>query len=177
MSAADDAVTTALLADLAAAQAARRAPVVTAPQPVPVDAPPEDVPAPPLRDMLAELQEAQPDRLPWPDDWFDHTDSGQIKACRSIWGAALLACIRHALDASGMTDKRLNAGARVLNVDWFRSRDFHMMCALAGLDGVAMMDRLSDPARRDDIVARLSANPKEGVPQRVSRRAGGGGDV
>lgn len=176
MSAADDLLAAALLSDLARAMSDPTARVVSAPPHV-VDAPTAEAPAPSLRDMIAEQCAAQPDRLPWPEDWFDRTDSGQAQACRDLWGAALLACVRHAIGAAGMTDTRLNAGARILNVDWFRSKDFHMMCALAGLDGVAMMDRLSNPALRDQIVARLSANPKAGVPQPGSRRGSGGDDV
>lgn len=124
---------------------------------------PDTPPRPDLRSMLAEQCAADPDRLPWPDDWFNGTDSGQAAACRALWGAALFACIRSALGAIGANDAK---NTRTVSLSWFETKDFHTMCALAGFDGVAIADRLSDPDRIADIIARLE--PVRG-PQRGQR--------
>lgn len=156
----DDALA-AILADyMAAADDARPA------LPAPSAAVARDAPTrPDLRAMVAEQCAADPERLPWPDDWFDYTDSGQVHACRALWASALFACIRSALGAVGAVDARNTRSASV-SISWFRTTDFYTMCALAGFDGVALADRLTDPERVAEIAKRLE--PVRG-PQRGQR--------
>jgi hypothetical protein len=171
----DDALA-ALLADFLAVDA--RAIKKAGGQTVPVDAATkvqEELP-PSLREMIAEQCAADPDRLPWPDDWFDHTDSGQAQACRDLWGAALIACIRTALDATGVYDGRPSRETVNLSSSWFRSSDFHMMCALAGLDGVACMNRLIDPDRVPEIIAAFKGAPKGGAAFHATSERGADAD-
>jgi hypothetical protein len=107
--------------------------------------------------MIIEQHDAQPDRLPWPSDWFETTDSGQIAACRELWAAALTACIKTALGIDGEYTRRYGQDdARLRSTSWFRSRDFYTMCALAGIDGPACAERLSDPAARPEIIRQLT---------------------
>lgn len=114
-----------------------------------------------VRLMVAEQCEAQPDRMPWPDDWFDHTDSRQVAACRALWGAALTACIQTALGIDGQYTRRYGQkDARLRSTSWFRSKDFHTMCALAGLDAKACAERLSDPEALPEIKRLLTHNNK-----------------
>lgn len=114
----------------------------TAPNSADADA----LPGRPLRSMLDELAAAQPDREPWPDDWFEYTDSGQIEACRKLWCQVLLSCVRAALNVDGSNDRQ---NSRPVPFDWIGSRDFHMICALAGFDGVAVAERLQS----EDLIA------------------------
>ncbi|WP_322889325.1 MULTISPECIES: hypothetical protein [unclassified Yoonia] len=115
-----------------------------------------DAPRPKLRSMIAEQHADQSDRLPWPKDWFETTDSGQIAACRALWAAALTACIKTALGIDGEYTRRYGQNdARLRSTAWFRSRDFYTMCALAGLDGPACAERLSDPERRPEVMRML----------------------
>jgi hypothetical protein len=155
---ADDALAVILADYMAAADDAR--PSRSAPS---AAVTPDTTLRPDLRAMLAEQCAADPARLNWPDDWFDYTDSGQIAACRALWGAALLACIRSALGAIGANDAK---NTRTVSLSWFQTKDFHTMCALAGFDGVALADRLTDPARVAEIAKRLE--PVRG-PQRGQR--------
>lgn len=102
-------------------------------------------PPPTLRSMLDELAASDPARLPWPDDWITRRDPGDADACRRMWGACLISCLHSVLKeamaefARGPKKPRLqrNEGRPVLN-GWIGSRDFHMVCALSGLDGVAV---------------------------------------
>lgn len=151
----DDLTVMRLLSDL---EAARNPQVLAAPVPDDTDDPPPR----PLREMLDELAEADPNRLPWPDDWFAHTDSGQIAACRGLWNSVLLSCIRSVFGALGVGEEQ--AGNKRLEASWIGSRDFHMVCALCGLDGVAVQSRLrrmaSDPALIAALSGKATSNAK-----------------
>ena len=125
-----------------------------------------EAPRPSLRAMVDELQAAHPECAPgepgweatrpaWPDSWFDARDPGDVTACRKLWASALLACIRDVVQelhgSKGFDRKRVPASS-----GWVGSRDFHEVCALAGVDGVAVADRLArlddDSALRDRIL-------------------------
>ena len=127
----------------------------------------EEAPRPSLRVMVDELQAAHPERAPgepgweatrpaWPDSWFDARDPGDVSACRKLWASVLLACIRDVVQdlqgSEGFDQKRVP----VASSSWIGSRDFHEVCALAGVDGVAVADRLArlgdDRALRDRIL-------------------------
>ena len=150
-----------LLADLLGLP--RRDVIRAAPVDVSDDAP---VPRPSLRAMVGELQATHPERMPgepgwemtrpvWPDSWFDARDPGDVTACRKLWASALLACIRDVVQdrhgSKGFDQKRVPVSS-----GWIGSRDFHEVCALAGVDGIAVADRLArlddDPALRDRIL-------------------------
>jgi len=96
------------------------------------------------------------ERAPWPDRWWGAFDSADAAACRALWGEALRLLL---IDAF-----RDVAGTSRASVSWVGGRDFHMMAALAGLDGTALADRLApalkDPARAEQMVMRL----RVGVP-------------
>lgn len=156
---ADDLTVTQLLADLAAA---RR------PEVMPAHIKKEEPAAPPrpLREMLDELAAADPERLPWPDDWLRTKDSGQITACRALWQSVLLSCIRAAFeevtDYLRLSKSRLapvkheKTTAELFQSTWIGTRDFHMVCALAGLDGSAVQSRLRRIASDAALIAALA---------------------
>lgn len=116
-----------------------------------------------LRGYLAARAGADPARLPWPEDWWDRTDPGHWDACRKLWAFALLKQIEDMLivtlrraagtERSGQRrDVSSNVGIRT-QPEWVGCRDFHMVCALAGLDGEASADALR-PAMADPALAR-----------------------
>lgn len=116
--------------------------------------PPDYVPPPPLADMLAERDAADPDRMPWPADWLTTRDPGDWAKCRALWCSVLLSCVRDALKGNHV-DKSTVAQTYVATAGWIGSRDFHMVCALAGVDGVAVADRLAQIGRDPAAIARV----------------------
>lgn len=79
------------------------------------------------------------ERLPWPDDWFGPCDSGEARACRKIFGAALFELVFSMLLAqqtfltrSAGRNPSYNVGAP--SFSWLRTKDFMDVCDLAGLD-------------------------------------------
>jgi hypothetical protein len=139
MSRLDDQTVAQLLSDLDDVSAQRRAKLAAAAATAKQQ---DELPPVPLRDMLDELQIAQPDRLEWPDSWFGRVDPGDADACQQLWCAALLTCIRSAV---GLLPDDVNGSghSRPVGSSWIGSRDFHTMCALAGVDGEACVYRLS----------------------------------
>ncbi|SHF67052.1 hypothetical protein SAMN05444339_11017 [Loktanella atrilutea] len=134
--------------------------------PPPEPEPQDEQPRPDVRAMLADLQAAMPElpvgapgweatRPAWPDSWFNNHDPGDVVACRRLWASALLACIRDRIHEMTVHEERRFGAARV-GAGWIGSRDFHEMCALADVDGVAVAERLArideDPALRDRIL-------------------------
>jgi hypothetical protein len=129
---------------------------------------------PDLRAMCAEQCAADPDRLPWPDEWFAQTDSGQAQACRQLWGAVLLACVRDVLGLDDKMARQIGYVRGSVSDSFFHTRDFHTICACAGFDGVALAERLTDPARRPQIAEALLGAPKGGAAHKMNLCAGGG---
>lgn len=90
------------------------------------------------------------DRLPWPDGWDQSRDPADMLRCRMMWCAVLSVCIHavltQALRERPPTRDERHRSSRLRQRDlpdgWIGSRDFHMICALAGFDGVAMAERL-----------------------------------
>ncbi|MCB5199037.1 hypothetical protein LGQ03_07275 [Loktanella sp. TSTF-M6] len=116
---------------------------------VPVIADQNDAPRPPLRAMLDELAASDENRMPWPDDWFDGVDPAHVKGCRALWASALLALIRDAFSTPTFNQTQTLGKIRATS-SWIGSRDFHMVCALAGLDSVAVLDRCNRFAAGDE---------------------------
>ena len=136
-----------------------------------------------VRQMLADLQSAIPERAVgepgwevtrpvWPDSWFEAHDPGDAAACRRLWAAALLACIRDTVEGT-RRGEALRLGSTLTVSGWIESRDFHEMWALAGVDGVAVADRL---ARIDQDPAMLERILKEGAHKSSSVQLGGDDD-
>lgn len=160
MDSADDVLARQLLADLAGLAAtplpsisARRGAGTT-------DAGPRR----PLKTMTDELAAADPDRMPWAESWFDQTDPGEIAACRKLWCSVLLSCIRAALGLEVGVDQR---NCKAIPLSWIGSKDFHIVCALAGFDGTAIADRLGRDDLVDGIRARFAGEPKGGAAQKI----------
>lgn len=59
------------------------------------------------------------------------------QACRNLWCAVLAAMWDLATRPCRRDSRSEIEGAR----EWFGSRDFHMVCALAGFDGMAVLER------------------------------------
>ena len=130
----------------------------------PVDETP-DAPRPSLRTMIAELQSKIPERAvgepgweitrpAWPDSWFDARDPGDVAACRRLWASALLACIRDVVQDMNQS-KDFDRKIGRVSAGWIGSRDFHEMCALAGVDGAAVVDRLTNIDRDAGLQERI----------------------
>lgn len=111
-----------------------------------------------LRQMVDEQAGADPERLPWPERWWTERDSGDYRACRELWAASLLHCLRAALGLESYNDSYLGKGTMV-GIGWIGSRDFHMVCALAGLDGSAVEYRLKTVAEDPAALAALMQRP------------------
>jgi len=102
-----------------------------------------DQPRPNLRAMIEEQVAADPDRLPWPESWWHTPDSGVANSCRAMWQTALRELLADALrDVIGLKP-RADVITCSANRAWLGSRDFHMVCALAGMDGIAVEDRVT----------------------------------
>lgn len=88
--------------------------------------------------------QAAEDRLPWPEDWHRHTDPEDIRACQALWGCVLAACLQGALaDLIGRRERgNFITGEGRIPSGWIGSRDFHAICALAGLYGPAVEARI-----------------------------------
>jgi hypothetical protein len=92
------------------------------------------------------------DRLPWPDDWVTSRDPADYYRCHMMWCSVLSQCVASMLNVflqprTVTRDERrshaLYKDGPVVSTDWLGSRDFHMICALAGFDGVAVFERLT----------------------------------
>ena len=75
-------------------------------------------------------------------------DPGEIRGMRTLWAACLLQGLQEARGAAvalGGCKKHAGASAMVRRqaLGWVGSADFHAVCALAGVDGVAVLDRWS----------------------------------
>lgn len=89
------------------------------------------------------------DRMPWPDSWFRDGDPADAQACRDLWACVLATCLRGALrDATGRRERGnfLNVNTAV-GKGWIGGRDFHIVCALAGLDAAAVRAAVARAAR------------------------------
>jgi hypothetical protein len=107
-----------------------------------------------LRDEMNKLRAAEPDREPWPDSWFTHTDAGDGHRCLQMWAECLRICLVEAADqtckdyeaqaAWDAKPEKLRKGPRpIVRSSWIRTSDFMQVCALAGLDGQAVLDRVA----------------------------------
>jgi hypothetical protein len=120
-----------------------------------------------LRDSLRELRAAQPDRAPWPDDWFDRNDPSHGYRCQQMWAEVLRlslvdVCEDMAKDyarAEGWSgDPKRRPQPRP---SWVGSGEFYMVAALAGFDGAAVADRvlrkLASPQGTADLLKAMTA--------------------
>lgn len=107
-----------------------------------------------LRDEMNKLRAAEPDREPWPDSWFTHTDAGDGHRCLQMWAECLRICLVEAADqtckdyeaqaAWDAKPEKLRKGPRpIVRSSWIGTSDFMQVCALAGLDGQAVLDRIA----------------------------------
>lgn len=97
---------------------------------------------------------AQPDRMPWPASWFDRNDPADSHRCLQLWSEALRMLLVDACeevckdfdrrDAWDRQSEKMRRGPRpMVRSVWVGSSDFMAVCALAGLDGEAIRDRVS----------------------------------
>ncbi len=107
-----------------------------------------------LRDAIAALCAVEPAREPWPDSWFAHTDAGDGHRCLQMWAECLRICLVDACDEAcktfeaqakwDATPEKMRKGPRPLPRNaWVGTSDFMQVCALAGLDGQAVLDRVA----------------------------------
>jgi hypothetical protein len=128
----------------------KRAGVSIAEPAEPRDEPPLRGPA--LRAALLRLRDVEPDRAPWPEEWWTRNDPADGVRCQRMWSECLrlslievcdVCCkdfdLREAWDAKPAALRR---GKRPdVRPSWIGSPDFHEVCALAGLDGEAVAQR------------------------------------
>lgn len=105
-------------------------------------------------------------------------DPEDAERCRVLWAAVLVECLVSALEAklwrlSAPGARRrpfsLTQGAPV-GEGWIGGRDFHMVCALAGLDGKAVEDALAGHLASAAGIDRLLAALGKGPSARAERR-------
>lgn len=95
-------------------------------------------------------------RMPWPVDWNVRSDVTDYGACRRMWSAALLCCLRDVFVGTNAHEKRhVGIGNRVSR-SWVGSVDFMMMCQLAGLNPEAVRDRMRNIENDPDLQFRLT---------------------
>ncbi len=88
-------------------------------------------------------------------------DDLDLPSCRRIWCAVLLGEWRAVFiedrPRHGAAPWKGRGGGRnprdMTALRWFGSRDFHMVCALAGFDGMAVLDRFRARCRERGVAA------------------------
>ena len=107
-----------------------------------------------LAEALDVQRAAQPDRMPWPASWFERNDPADSHRCLQLWSEALRMLLVDACeevckdfdrrDAWDRQSEKIRRGPRPLVKSvWVGGSDFMAVCALAGLDGGAVRDRVS----------------------------------
>lgn len=119
-------------------------------------------------EFKAYLAAREDPELAWPDYWWSEAaDPGDIRACRALWSAALLGMLRDIVLALRRACGPEPTRERVEHfwpheAGWLGSRDFVMVCDLAGVDAGAVFERMSAirsvPERMNDIFR--SVNPE-----------------
>lgn len=105
-------------------------------------------------------------REPWPASWFAVNDPADAYRCQQMWGEALrLLLIDVCKDVQAVFERqavwdamRTKHGLRpIIRPSWVTSADFHLVCALAGLDGEAVADRVTAKLRTAEGAAEMIA--------------------
>jgi hypothetical protein len=97
---------------------------------------------------------AQPDRMPWPASWLERNDPADAHRCLQLWSEALRMLLVDACEEvckdfdrrdhwDGQSEKMRRGPRPLVRSAWVGSSDFMAVCALAGLDGRAVCDRVS----------------------------------
>jgi hypothetical protein len=113
------------------------------------------------RDLAAACA-ADPERQPWPEDWFRVSDPMDAARCLALWQAALAELLAAALmtrqwELTGFQGPKPipdNCGGHV-PWDWIGTRGFHEVCDLAGFDGAQVAASILSQARSPVAIDRL----------------------
>lgn len=108
---------------------------------------------PELQAVLAALRNEEPDRAPWPAEWFVHNDPADGVRCQRMWAECLRVSLLDVCEAFckdwdrrahwDATPAAVRQGTRPdVRPTWIGSADFHEVCAMAGLDGEAVASRV-----------------------------------
>jgi hypothetical protein len=90
-----------------------------------------------LREFVARVAQAEPERAEWPESWLATTDSCDGLRCKTMWQSVLRFGLCDACDEAAKAFRmKWNRP-----VSWVGSADFHEVCALAGFDSEAVRDR------------------------------------
>lgn len=103
-----------------------------------------------LQDFIDQRDGNNPEALAWPDGWAAGRDPAEVRACQRLWITVLLSVLRDVLCVT-TKDAARNGHYQRTDDSYLRSRDFHTVCALAGVDGTAVadaVDRDPDAMRR-----------------------------
>jgi hypothetical protein len=106
-----------------------------------------------LRAVLAALRNDEPDRAPWPVEWFANNDPADGVRCQRMWAECLRVSLLDVCEAFckdwdrrahwDSTPAAVRQGTRPdVRPTWIGSADFHEVCAMAGLDGEAVASRV-----------------------------------
>lgn len=74
-------------------------------------------------------------------DPLAHRVDARARACQRLWCAVLLAALEDEARAERRWAVKARGGAARRIASWVGSRDFFTVCALAGVDGPAVLDR------------------------------------
>ena len=102
-----------------------------------------------IRRMIAA---ADPERLPWPDDWFADDDPTAASRCVKLWSAAFMVSAEQDLfDAIGWLDR-----TGTPHFSFLFKKEAAEVASLAGLNPEAVFDRLRaalTPMTRESLIA------------------------
>jgi hypothetical protein len=122
----------------------------------------------PLRAMIEEQVAADARRMPWPESWWERADPADVQACFDLWGYVLSHCLLSAIEEIlSLPQPSGQYAYRSIERGWIGSRDFHIVCSLAGFDGAAVAEAVArDP---EGVYRRLA--PSRGRPPRKGAAA------
>lgn len=106
-----------------------------------------------LQAALARILAEEPDRTPWPEDWFAGADPADTARCQRMWAECLRLSLLDVCETYCKDCDRRDAWDRASGVfrrgprpdvrpSWIGSSDFHLVCAMAGLDGEPVAERV-----------------------------------
>lgn len=87
-----------------------------------------------LRVAVLQQERADPDRLRWPEWWWDGPTSADYDACQKLWRHGLAACIRAALEEGLKLRGRGRDAALSDRLPWIGTADYLEVADLAGWD-------------------------------------------
>ena len=104
---------------------------------------------------------ADPDRMPWPSDWTARRDPADATACRRMWSSVLRSALFEVVSGEIQVQSERRQSRPAVDRHYLDTRDFGDVCNLAGLDPIAVRERvlaaLACPEGRAAMSSRAAA--------------------